>query len=195
LVAPAPRRSGAPGPSRPLGRSPEPTAEVNHPPKGEAVVGKDGAHGVGDFRDPRGVGEGGHHAAPFMDGDLYKWLESAVVAQPEAPHLAERVAAALEAIAAAQQPDGYVHTKTTIGARRDSSIAPLQDRLNFETYNLGHLITLGCLHRRLTGEDTYFAVALRAADYLLQAVQEQPEAVGDCNICPSHYMAVIELYR
>lgn len=195
LMTSVPAGSVTLAPTGPLGRLRQRTLEVTIPSMGELMFDKDVAHAVENFRVAAGWAEGEHHAAPFMDGDLYKWLESAVVAQPEAPHLAERVAAALEAIAAAQQPDGYVHTKTTIGARRDSSIAPLQDRLNFETYNLGHLITLGCLHRRLTGEDTYFAVALRAADYLLQAVQEQPEAVGDCNICPSHYMAVIELYR
>ena len=179
----------------PLGRLRRRALEVTIPSMGELMFDADVAHAVENFRIAAGWAEGEHHAAPFMDGDLYKWLESAVVAAPDAPQLAERVAQALEAIAAAQQPDGYVHTKTTIGARTDPTIAPLQDRLNFETYNLGHLITLGCLHRRLTGDQTYFAMAVRAADYLLQAVAQQPEAVGDCNICPSHYMAVIELYR
>lgn len=182
-------------PTGPLGRLRRRALEVTIPSMGELMFDADIAHAVQNFRIAAGRAEGEHRAAPFMDGDLYKWLESAVVAQQDAPELTDRVTEALEVIAAAQQPDGYVHTKTTIGARSDSSVAPLQDRLNFETYNLGHLITLGCLHRRLTGEETYFAMALRAADYLLTAVAEQPEAIADCNICPSHYMAVIELYR
>ncbi|TDE95138.1 hypothetical protein EXU48_10315 [Occultella glacieicola] len=179
----------------PLGRLRTNALEVTIPSMGDLMFDPEIAHAVENFRIAAGRATGEHHAAPFMDGDLYKWLEAAVVAEPDAPGLADRVAEAADAIVAAQQPDGYVHTRTTIAANRGEDVRPLTDRLQFETYNLGHLMTLGCLHKRLTGSDTYYAAALRAADFLVRAAQEQPEALADCNICPSHYMGTIEVYR
>ncbi|CAM3626630.1 glycoside hydrolase family 127 protein [Occultella aeris] len=179
----------------PLGRLRANTLEVTIPSMGDLMFDPQIAHAVENFKIAAGRAQGEHHAAPFMDGDLYKWLEAAVVAEPDAPGLADRVAQAAEAIVAAQRPDGYVHTRTIIAANRGEDVAPLTDRLQFETYNLGHLMTLGCLHKRLTGSDTYYAAALGAAEFLRHAAQERPEALADCNICPSHYMGTIEIYR
>ena len=69
------------------------------------------------------------------------------------------------------------------------------NRLNFETYNLGHLITAGIVHKRATGKTTLFDCGVRAADFLYDFCQRAPEELAGNAICPSHYMAVAELYR
>ena len=69
------------------------------------------------------------------------------------------------------------------------------NRLNFETYNLGHLITAGIVHKRATGKTTLFDCGVRAADFLYDFCQRAPEELAGNAICPSHYMAVAEPYR
>jgi DUF1680 family protein len=69
------------------------------------------------------------------------------------------------------------------------------NRLNFETDNLGHLITAGIIHKRATGRTTLFNCGVKAADFLYDFCQRAPEELAGNAICPSHYMAVAELYR
>ena len=152
------------------------------------------AHAGENFRVAAGDVPGEHNGPPFMDGDLYKWLEAATVAaaETEDPELRSAVAEAAKVIARAQREDGYLHTKTQIARRHGGDVEPLAIGTDFETYNFGHLMTLACVHHRVTGDDTLLAVAIRVADFL--AVQK-PERLAECNVCPSHYMGVVELYR
>lgn len=152
------------------------------------------AHAGENFRVAAGDVPGEHNGPPFMDGDLYKWLEAATVAAAETddPELRTAVAEAAKVIARAQREDGYLHTKTQIARRHGDDVEPLAIGTDFETYNFGHLMTLACVHHRVTGDDTLLAVAIRVADFL--AVQK-PERLAECNVCPSHYMGVVELYR
>ena len=56
-------------------------------------------------------------------------------------------------IAKAQRADGYLHTPVLIANRNgDAAARPFQDRLDFEMYNFGHLITAACVHHRATGK-------------------------------------------
>ncbi|WP_168207440.1 glycoside hydrolase family 127 protein [Microlunatus elymi] len=173
------------------------TVEVTVPTMGKIMFDSSIAHAYENFLVAAGDFAGEHHGPPFMDGDLYKWLESATVAAAESPDtdLADYLTKAAIAIERAQQPDGYLHTKTTIAQRAGSDVLPLDERLNFETYNLGHLMNLACVHYRLTGDNSYLKVAERAAGYLIGLTIDHPERLADCNICPSHYMGSIELYR
>lgn len=125
----------------------------------------------------------------------------------------------------AQRADGYIHTPVIIKERqappsspegdtiprKQGNVAPsgaeggafmgtktdgaFGNRLNFETYNLGHLITAGIVHKRATGKSTLFDCGVRAADFLYDFCQRAPEELAGNAICPSHYMAVAELYR
>ena len=81
------------------------------------------------------------------------------------------------------------------GSSGGGSASAFSNRLNFETYNLGHLITAGIVHKRATGKTTLFDCAVRAADFLYDFCQRAPEELAGNAICPSHYMAVAELYR
>ncbi|WP_217607522.1 beta-L-arabinofuranosidase domain-containing protein, partial [Chitinophaga sp. GbtcB8] len=58
-------------------------------------------------------------------------------------------------IAASQRPDGYIHTPVMIAARHaKAGVKEFVDKLNFETYNMGHLMTAACVHYRATVKRT-----------------------------------------
>ncbi len=153
--------------------------------------------GVRNFQIAAGLEEGEHQGPPFMDGDTYKWLESAVV-QLELQwddELAARIEDLGRLIASVQREDGYLHTPTAIAERRQQQVQALADRFNFETYNLGHLITVAVRHHAVTGSTTLLDVAEKAAGFLEMLATDKPTELAKSAICPSHYMAVIDLYR
>ena len=171
------------------------TAEVTVPSMGGLLYGV--AHAVENFEIAAGEREGSHVGPPFMDGDLYKWLE-AVAALESYGSDPERVAWLDELsalILRAQATNGYVHTQTLIAARAAGLDDPLDDRLNFETYNLGHLMTAGVLAHRATGRTDLLDAGKKAAGFLLHLLDDSPDLLARSAICPSHYMGVVELYR
>lgn len=167
------------------------------PTMGQIMFDPDVSHAYENFLVAAGDRPGTYEGPPFMDGDLYKWLEAATVTagETEDAELFDYIARAAKAIERAQQPDGYLHTKTTIAQHEGRDVPPLAERMDFQTYNFGHLMTLACIHHRTTGDDAYLRVATRVADYLVTVLRDSPERLADCNICPSHYMGVVELYR
>ena len=57
-------------------------------------------------------------------------------------------------IAKCQRKDGYIHTPVIIRQRyQDTGVSEFADRLHFETYNMGHLMTAACVHYRATGKE------------------------------------------
>lgn len=144
-----------------------------------------------------GDAEGAHDGPPFLDGDLYKWLEGAIslLETHRDAELETLVNDIAEKIASVQREDGYLHTATLIAARNDEKVTALADRFNFETYNLGHLITLGVRHHRVTGNESLLTAARGAARFLDHLATGFPDELARSAICPSHYMAVIDLYR
>lgn len=98
--------------------------------------------------------------------------------------------------AAAQDDSAGTSTGDRAGAVALSA-APgaLRDRLHFEVYNFGHLMTAACRHFQATGKRTLLDVAIRAADYLDIHFKDQNPEIAKNNICPSHYMGLAELYR
>mgnify|MGYP000426450302 FL=1 len=67
---------------------------------------------------------------------------------------------------------------------------------DFEVYNFGHLFTAACLHKRLTGKDSFLKIAVKTADYLEGMYADALEK-GEVQtaVCPSHYMGLVEMYR
>lgn len=153
--------------------------------------------GLANFRIAAGLEAGAHAGPPFMDGDFYKWLEAAIArleTDPD-PELAARIEGIAELIASVQREDGYLHTPTIISTRNHEDALALADRFHFETYNLGHLITAGVRHYEVTGSTTLLDVARKAAGFLEDLATNKPLELARSAICPSHYMAVVELYR
>jgi uncharacterized protein len=178
-----------------LARTLRRTSTVTVPTMGSLLYGT--GHAVENFRVAAGESDGAHQGPPFMDGDLYKWLEAVAALQsfevdPQRTAWLEEVG---PLVARAQRDDGYVHTQTLIAARAAGVEHALDDRLNFETYNLGHLMTAGVIAHRATGDDTLLEAGRRAAAYLLHLLDDAPDLLARSAICPSHYMGVVELYR
>ena len=168
------------------------------PGMGALMSGTNYSQYLQNFRIAAGLAEGRHRGAQFNDGDFYKWLEGAcaVFAVTKDPALEAVIEEAASVIAAAQNPDGYLHTPVLIRRRNgDASAKPLQDRLNFEMYNMGHLLTTACAHHRATGRTNLLAVACKTADFLYEAFREPTPELAKNSVCPSHYMGMIELYR
>jgi DUF1680 family protein len=142
--------------------------------------------------------EGEYHGAQWNDGDFYKFLEavSAIYAVTRDPELERILDQSIDAISRAQRGDGYLHTPVLIRARNgDAEAKPFQDRNHFEMYNMGHLMTAATLHHRVTGKDTFLAVARKTADFLWDVFREPTPELARNSVCPSHYMGIIELYR
>jgi uncharacterized protein len=156
------------------------------------------SHAFANFRIAAGLEKGEHSGPPFFDGDLYKWLEAAALAFAATGDAAldALMDEAIAVIAASQREDGYIHSPVVIvertGRRPEGE---LTDRLNFEVYNMGHLMTAACRHREATGKDSLLRVAVRAADFLKGYFAEPSPAIAKNNICPSHIMGLIDLYR
>jgi DUF1680 family protein len=156
------------------------------------------SHAFTNFSIAAGHAEGAHAGPPFHDGDFYKVLEAtaSLYAMSRDTAIDRQMDTIIAVIAAAQRSDGYLHTPVRIIERQhpDSSAA-FADRLNFETYNLGHLMTAACIHHRATGKRTLLDVAIRATDYLYLFYRHASPELARNAICPSHYMGVVEMYR
>lgn len=179
---------------------------------------KKGAHGSNGFRNfevAAGSVQGKHHGPPFHDGDMYKWLEAcaAVYAITKDPKLDALMDKFIEQVRLAQRNDGYIHTPVVISERNlgidshagdntnigieigDDHKKAFASRLNFETYNLGHLMTAGIVHKRATGKTTLFECGKKAADFLYNFLTNDATELSRNAICPSHYMGATEMYR
>lgn len=156
------------------------------------------SHVVENFRICCGDKEGSFDGTVFGDGDFYKWMEAELYAatQKEDASRIEKLDEYIDLIARSQKEDGYISTKQIIEMRQGKGKGRLGDINEFEVYNMGHLFTSACLHKRLTGKNNFLNVARKAADYL-KIMYEEGEKNGNVQtaVCPSHYMGLIELYR
>lgn len=181
------------------------------------------SHGFRNFEiaagDPVPDNDHEHWGPPFHDGDMYKWVEgvAAVYAVTKDPALDQMMDHFIDRVARAQREDGYIHTPviideinrgvdshkvnrtdgpvigTAVGAEDEKGA--FANRLNFETYNLGHLMMAGIVHRRATGKTTLFDCAVKATDFLVNFYETASAELARCAICPSHYMGVVEMWR
>ena len=142
----------------------------------ETWANPDVSHGFRNFEIAAGTCEGEHWGPPFHDGDMYKWLEAvaAVYAVNKDPKLDALMDKFIEQVVKAQRADGYIHTpviidernrgvdthahhkeQTVIGTKvgSEDEKGAFANRLNFETYNLGHLMMAGIIHKESHRED------------------------------------------
>lgn len=156
------------------------------------------AHAFTNFEIAAGLKGGEHVGPPFHDGDFYKLIEAlaAVYSVTKDPCLDRYMDEVIPVIAKSQRADGYIHTPTMIEERQSVGKAgAFRDRLNFETYNMGHLMTAACIHYRATGKKDLLNIAIKATDYLYDFYKKSSPELARNAICPSHYMGVIEMYR
>lgn len=162
------------------------------------MEGSDRSQFIENFRVASGAAEGKHRGPAWNDGDTYKWLEamSAMFAQTGDAKLRATMDAAIAEIAKAQREDGYLHTPTLIQQRAGNADArPFGDPVNFEMYNLGHLMTAACVHFEVTQDRKLLNIAIRAADFLDREFSRPDTELARHAICPAHYMGILDLYR
>jgi DUF1680 family protein len=113
-------------------------------------------HAYANFRIAAGLENGEHRGPKRHDGDLYKWLEAAChvysISRDEA--LSNILDEIIALIGHVQRDDGYIHTSAIIASRQAGDENRLHERLHFETYNMGHLMTAACVHFAATGKTT-----------------------------------------
>ncbi|WP_089106308.1 glycoside hydrolase family 127 protein [Streptomyces hyaluromycini] len=135
-------------------------------------------------------------AYPFVDTDVYKWLEAASwhLAQDTDEALAADVARIIGLVAAAQQPDGYLNTwfQLVKGGERYQDL-----RWGHELYCAGHLIQAAVAHHRSTGRPELLAVARKFADHIdsVFGLPGSGRPVDGIDGHPEVETALVELYR
>ena len=171
-------------------------------PQGPGLL--ESAGNLHNLRLAAGTAEGEFRGAyPFVDTDVYKWLEAASwqLAQqtqgeggPEAGRLAADVERIITLVAGAQQSDGYLNTWFQLreGGERYQDL-----RWGHELYCAGHLIQAAVAHHRATGRDELLDVARRFADQI-DTVFGPPGSgrpIDGVDGHPEIETALVELYR
>jgi DUF1680 family protein len=135
-------------------------------------------------------------AYPFVDTDVYKWLEAASwqLAQGPSAELESDVDRIVSLVAAAQQPDGYLNTwfQLVKGGERYKDL-----RWGHELYCAGHLIQAAVAHHRATGRTELLDVASKFADHV-DSVFGPPGSGKEIDGIDGHpevETALVELYR
>ena len=150
-----------------------------------------------NFKVAAGLDTGRFRGPSFHDGDFYKTLEAvaAMYASTKDKKLDGWMDEAISVIGKAQKPDGYIYTKNIIEQKKTGQEKMFDDKLSFEAYNFGHLMTAACVHHAATGKTSLLDIATKAAGFLIGFYQTATPEQARNAICPSHYMGLIELYR
>ncbi len=158
---------------------------------------KDFCYAFQNFKVAAGLDSGRFRGPSFHDGDFYKTLEAvaALYAATKDKKLDVLMDDAIAVIAKAQKEDGYIYTKSIIEQKKSGKKEMFDDKLSFEAYNFGHLMTAACVHYRATGKSNLLNVAKKAADFLIGFYNTATPEQARNAICPSHYMGLTELYR
>jgi hypothetical protein len=128
---------------------------------------------------------------PFLDSDVYKWLEAVGWEQGREPDpdLAARAGEVIGLVAAAQRPDGYLGTFVQLSGR-----PPFGDLAwGHELYCVGHLIQAAVAWQRALGDERLLAVARRACDRIETELGADRREGIDGH--PEIEMALVELFR
>lgn len=175
-------------------------------PQGPALL--ESAGNLHNLRLAAGTAQGEFQGVyPFVDTDVYKWLEAAAwqLAQsgpsadgedssPDLRELAADVDRIIALVAGAQQSDGYLNTWFQV--RRNGE--RYQDlRWGHELYCAGHLIQAAVAHHRATGRDELLAVASRFADHIdsVFGLPGSGRPIDGIDGHPEVETALVELYR
>ncbi|MER8004123.1 beta-L-arabinofuranosidase domain-containing protein [Streptomyces sp. NPDC094149] len=164
-------------------------------PQGPGLL--ESAGNLHNLRLAAGTSEGEFQGAyPFVDTDVYKWLEAAAwqLAQGRSPELEAEVDRIVSLVAAAQQPDGYLNTwfQLVKGGERYQDL-----RWGHELYCAGHLVQAAVAHHRATGRTELLDVAVKFADHI-DSVFGPPGSGKEIDGIDGHpevETALVELYR
>jgi DUF1680 family protein len=131
-------------------------------------------------------------AFPFLDTDIYKWLEALgwELGRGSDPALEAMANEAIGLIQAAQRPDGYLNSYVQVVG---GGVPYLDLAWGHELYGFGHLTQAAVAWHRAQGDDRLLEVALRAADHVDKALGAGARDAVDGH--PEYEMALVELWR
>jgi uncharacterized protein len=175
-------------------------------PQGPALL--EAAGNLHNLRLAAGQAEGAYRGIyPFLDTDVYKWLEAAAWqaadegadadstagrgSERSSDDAAAQIDAMVALIAAAQQPDGYLNSWFQV-VKRGERYTDL--RWGHELYVAGHLIQAAIALHRSTGRADLLRVACGFADQIDATFGRGKAVDGVCGH-PEVETALVELYR
>ncbi|TLS52886.1 glycoside hydrolase family 127 protein [Paenibacillus antri] len=160
----------------------------------DRVPGAEPSYAINNFNVAAGLKEGEFGGFVFQDTDLYKWLEGVAYALIEAPDASlERWAEeAIDLIALAQRPDGYLNTYFTV-KEPEGRWTNLTDC--HELYCAGHLIEAGVAYYEATGRRKLLDVCCRFADYIDRTFGVEEGKLRGYDGHQEIELALVKLYR
>jgi DUF1680 family protein len=140
-----------------------------------------------------GLEQGSYRGTDWSDGDCYKWIEAMahMYAVTKDAELDRKMDYWISVIAKAQAPDGYLSTNIQLDPKKKR----WEKVQHHALYNMGHLITAACTHKRATGKDSFLNVARKVGDHLHGVFAPRPPALARMDFNPSQMMALVDLYR
>ena len=140
----------------------------------------------------RGAEGDGGNPAPFLDSDVYKWLEAVgwELARGDNPELRALAEPMIELVSRAQRPDGYVDTYYQV-AKPGHEFRDME--WGHELYVAGHLAQAAVAWHRSLGDDRLLRIVERFVDRIGAEIGPGHREA----ICghPEFEMALVELYR
>jgi len=147
-----------------------------------------------NFRIAAGKEKGEHWGWAFQDSDVAKWLEAVAYSlmwHPDA-ELEKTADEAIEAVCAAQQPDGYLGTYYTIKGL-DKRWTNLKD--HHEMYVAGHMIEAAVAYYQTTGKRKLLDACLRLVDHIDSLFGPEEDKLKGYPGHPVLEMALMRLYE
>ena len=160
-------------------------------------------HEAGNFHDlelAAGLSTGAYVSdLPFMDSDVYKWLEALgwALADPEltdaaVSQLQEFLDISHALLSKVQETDGYLdsHFQVRFPGERFQQL-----QRGHELYCIGHLIQAAVALHRTTSDTRLLAVARRAADLVVRSFGTEDGRIDGVCGHPEIETALVELFR
>ena len=140
-----------------------------------------------------GLQEGERKGTMWSDGDCYKYMEACahIYGVTKEQSILDHLDPLIEAVAAAQQDDGYISTPMQL--REDKEY--WTDHRDHELYNMGHLLTAASVHHRVSGKRNFLEIAIKQADYLYDLFMPRPPELAHFGFNPSNTMGAADIYR
>ncbi|MGE5813874.1 MAG: glycoside hydrolase family 127 protein [Acidobacteriota bacterium] len=154
---------------------------------------------VANFLKAAGKLQGPYQGRRYNDSDIYKIIEAASysLALVPDPALEKKLDEIIAAVAAAQEPDGYLYTARTVDPKNPPPGAGPERwsylHTSHELYNAGHMYEAAVAHYQATGKRTLLDVAIKNADLICRTFGpgRRLEASGHQEI----ELALVKLYR
>lgn len=147
---------------------------------------------IQNFTDATSRAEYRHRGKQFADSEIYKLIEalSWTVYKTPDTHLQEILNELIDAVVAAQDPDGYLHT---LYGRAWQAPRYSDFMWGHELYCFGHYIQAAVANFRATGQHKLLESAIRLADHVCTMFGRK----GLNMVCghPEIEVALVELYR